>query len=215
MKIELVSANDKAYEVLLEEILSRKRRSGDRLTIENLANELGISSTPIRDALKRLESEGIVTVIPRSGTFVSLPSVKDVRDLFHFRIAIEKFAISLALPKLTDKHLKTMREAIARARSAQKERVFVDADREFHDIITACADNSYLTWTAQRIDRQLRFIGTICATNHSFDNKVLEDHLQIVDALATRDLHVVTELLENHIRFVLEEILELWPNTEE
>lgn len=212
MKIELVSANDKAYEVLLEQICSGLRKSGDRLTIEKLAKEMGISSTPVRDALKRLESEGIVTVVPRSGTFVSLPSLKDIKDLFQFRIVVEKFAISIAMPKLTDVHLKSMKRAVDRARNAQEDQVFVETDREFHGTIIACASNTYLTQTADRIDRQLRFIRAICATDHSFDNSVLEDHTTIMDALSARDTDTAMSRMEDHIRFVMEETLRLWPN---
>ena len=105
-----------------------------------------------------------------------------------------------------------MRKTIERAKNAQRDRVFVEADREFHQIIIECPDNSYLDLTSQRIDRQLRFIRTICATDHIFDNQVLEDHKRIVDALANRNTDKVTKLMEKHIHYVLDETLRLWPN---
>ena len=149
VKIAVPSVNQAVYERIRTAILQGRYGSGQRLGIESLASELGVSSTPIRDALKRLEGDGLVTIRPRSGTHVTLPTLRDVEEVFELRIVMECFAAQKATAVVEDQVFDRIERALDVAEKKLTDESFIQSDRLLHGELMTAAANKRL---AQMMD---------------------------------------------------------------
>lgn len=196
---------------------------GSRLDYKQLAIELGVSTTPVREAVAQLASEGYVELVPRLGAVVRSLTGTTAREFYEVREAVETFAALKAaerhLPRhlaLLDKHLATMHR-VADETSARGETslhvedlfTFLDADIGFHKTILAGARNSALARTVEESHIQSRiFYADRGAHNSIRINKACEQHGEIRDALAQRDGAGAAEAMRRHIQASLEFTLE-------
>jgi DNA-binding GntR family transcriptional regulator len=157
--VEAPLLRDEAHARLRSAILSGDLAPGDPLTIDELAAELGLSRTPVREALARLRDEGLIETRPRAGTRVSPLRLDDARQALAVITAMHELAVRGAVPRLTAEHLIEMTEAAHRFESAVKagdhERA-IAADDDFHDVFVAVAGNGPLRETITRFMPLLR-----------------------------------------------------------
>ncbi len=106
------TSSDYVYDELLHKILMRQMKPGERLAEVNLAVALGVSRTPVREALRRLASQGLLEIIPNVGARLVSPSQKDVEDTFKVRSVLETTAIRLALQNMDDTNLEELEEVL-------------------------------------------------------------------------------------------------------
>ena len=104
-RIKAQKKSDTAYQILFEKIISKSFSPGQRLDLAFIETQLGISRMPLRLALHRLKHEGLIEIIPQSGTFVTNPSSKNIADSFDIRIILECYATELAVKRITDQDL--------------------------------------------------------------------------------------------------------------
>ncbi len=135
---DAISIREKAYEYLKTSILAGRFTPGKRLTEEHLAKELGISRTPIREALHKLESEGLIKPLATRGFIASRDSKEEVEELFEIRAVLEGYALRVICGRITDAVLARLEEAVARAEEALKRQSLEDLfhwNTRFHDTL--------------------------------------------------------------------------------
>ncbi len=113
MTVNVQRLTDAAYRTLKDQILTQAFTPGQRLNVDDLAIQLGVSRTPVKDALNMLASEGLVEIVPRRGTFVAGVSAEEIADVFELRRALELLAADLLVEKITDDGLANLRASLA------------------------------------------------------------------------------------------------------
>ena len=149
---------DVVFNTLRQAILRGEMEPGERLMEIQLADKLGVSRTPIREAIRKLELEGLVIMIPRKGAEVAHITEKDMRDVLEVRAALEELAATLACRNVTPERIEELKMANKRFEAAiiSKDVVaIVDADVNFHDIIYAMTDNQRLIQIINNLREQM------------------------------------------------------------
>lgn len=167
-----------------------------------LAQKLGVSRTPIREAIRKLELEGLVIMIPRKGAEVAHITEKDMRDVLEVRCTLEELAMTLACKNVTDEYLEELRTAnkVFEAAIVSKDIVsIVDADVSFHDVIYAMTDNARLIQIINKLREQMyryRLEYIKDARNHSI---LINEHNDIIAKLSDRDIEAAKSVMRQHI----------------
>ena len=185
--------------VLLERILSGHYRAGDRLVELQLAREFGSSQAPVREALRDLETAGLVTIRPRRGSFVNDYHARTQHEIYHVRGALEEAAARLAVPRLKGDvaelvlHLEGMREA---ARTHDIEASILHSVG-FHRTIMVAAGNELLLKMWESLHVEIHSRKTILQPNTDL-SAVAESHKPIVEAVAAGDVELACRLSREH-----------------
>jgi DNA-binding GntR family transcriptional regulator len=204
------SAAGRAYAYVKGEILSRRFAAHDLLSEGQLAEAVGVSRTPVREALLRLESEGLVRLLPKRGALVLPVTVDEMADVMETRRLVEIFAVRkmaarrppAALAPALDGHLRDMRVAM----HAHDVAAYVQADRGFHLAIVAATGNEIIASLYRSLrERQLR-MGTVNLLDDSGSQvdparmrATLAEHERIRDALLAGSVRAVTEAVTAHL----------------
>jgi DNA-binding GntR family transcriptional regulator len=214
--LDHVDLAEKTYQVLKDRILKRDLSPGERVSVDEVARALGVSRTPVNEALKRLASEGLIDILPRRGTFVSQLTAHEVNELFDVRLMIELYsAQSIFARGKVRELLQHVRESMERMRRAAHPdgysdyMGFMDADRELHLQLVMMAGNEYMT----RLYRELA-VHVFVARAHFLNNvedarQALEEHDAVLRAFEHGQMDEVTQALRTHITTVKSRILEL------
>lgn len=199
-------ASDSVYGAVRQAILSRTLKPGQRLHVHDLALQLGVSPTPVKDALTRLEAESLIEIRPRSGTFVTALSPVDVAETFEIRCALECLAAEKAIPHATPADLDQLRalaHAIADLADEDAARLQHEARNiEFHKRIVRLSGNRRLVQLYEGLDAHIQ-IARIHRGHDDWRGRLAserDEHLAIVDALAEGDGRRVTAALRRHIQ---------------
>ncbi|MDK2784395.1 MAG: hypothetical protein PWQ41_260 [Bacillota bacterium] len=176
---------------------------GERLAEQQLAEELGASRTPVREALRRLALEGFVVLIPRRGAYVAELSFKDMNDVFELRTALEGLAAALAAERITEEEIAALEQALAdlaeAAEAGATQRV-VEIDTNFHALIYTASRNRRLIQIVGNLSDQIqRFrMRSLAAPGRLKDT--LNEHRRLVAAIARRDAALARRAAEEHIQ---------------
>lgn len=201
---------EKVYEYLREGILSGKIKSGDRLVESDLAERIGTSRTPVREALHTLEREGLVESLHRVGYVVRPISELEVSELCEIRLALESLALRWALGKDPTELACEMRENLSRCEQqveAGDLKAFVELDAQFHDLISKVADSSRLMEMTNSIRRyMLRYrIQSIYAEDNV--RRAINGHRALLEAIEDGDKKAALRALRAHIKQAKKDIL--------
>lgn len=183
-------ASERIYGLIKEWILGGRLASGSRLVELSLAAELGVSRTPIREALKRLRVEGLVTVDPVRGMIVRLIDPHEVEDFYTTREVLDGLAARLAAQRISSDQLLRLRTIVDAMDSAVKrsERAqMVHANMRFHDALFRAAANEWLLSLGQSLIDFVRLLSAAAFADQTRDLEVLEEHKRILAALEARD----------------------------
>ncbi|MCR2764325.1 GntR family transcriptional regulator [Microbacterium sp. zg.B48] len=188
-------------------ILSGKFAPGSRLSVPELARELNVSRTPAREALMRLQHEGLVMVVPRKGAVVLQGNSDDLLELFQFREALEGMAARLAARQMSPEQKENL-VAIAKlhAESVRAEDLAAHLryDEEFHAAIAAGSGNSRIFEELGKVRGQLVLLSRAMSTEPGgMDQRVIDAHEAIVDAITTGDTTKADRVARAHVRGVL------------
>jgi len=215
---EPVSLKDKAYNVIKSAILSLKLKPGDPLVESDLAQQLGISKTPVRDALLELEREGFVTKVLFKGTYVTEITLKDVREVFQLRAVLEGLAARLAAPFFSAEEVEKAEKIIAAAEAALAEgdiALCSECGKRFHRLIINKADNQRLQTLILNLDDHLQRFRLLSDQINGRLNKSLKEHRKVLEALQGRDPIVAEEAMRGHLSSVLQDLSEEGEDTVE
>jgi DNA-binding GntR family transcriptional regulator len=192
----------RAYDHVKERLLAGAYEDGELLSEGTIAQELGISRTPVREALLQLQSEHLLTLYPKRGALVTPVSGREVAELFESRLLLERHCLRAALPPAPgllaalEAELARQRELLAHADFAG----FVTADREFHRLWVAAAGNRILLDLYDRLrDRQQRVTATMIATDERRPHELVAEHERIRDALRDGDAEAADVALTQHL----------------
>ena len=206
------SLSEKAYRILRQKIVRLELKPGTVLNEAGLVRELGMSRTPIREALQRLGSQKLVAILPRQGMLVPEITVDDIQQVYEFRGLIEGCAARLATERITPDDLSRLREihvAIEAAIKREDPLAFADQDERFHRLLAAGARNDLLEETFDRtyaLSLRLWFYffrrrDTLKETGH--------EHLAILDALEARRPEASERAMRAHIANVQARVKEV------
>ena len=205
VKLQRQRAVDAVYEALREGILSHLFKPGERLHVDELSEKLGVSLTPVRNAIQQLASEGLVEIHPRSGTFVAKLSVQDIEETFEIRCALECLAAEKATASLDGADLDRLRELLLLLsrpiHNSEDRKAHEQANSEFHRILIQASGNRRLQDMYEGLNAHLK-IARIHGSEQSWRSRLGEEqaeHLQIVTALENRDANLVAATLRKHI----------------
>lgn len=196
-----------AYEHIKNKILAGEYQPGEKLTEGNLADELEVSRTPIRDAIQRLASEGLIVATPHKGYTVTKMSRKDVKDFYQTRMALEGWAAKLAALHATDielehfkKKLADMEKIFNRDKELASYKEIAKSNNEFHKIIRTMAKNNVLSKLIEGLDSPITVIRSTAWTTFK-ERKVdtFKEHLEIANAIISRNEKLAQERMEYHI----------------
>jgi DNA-binding GntR family transcriptional regulator len=206
-----VPVRERAYNYLKSDLLSGRFAPGERLTEEHLAKSLGVSRTPVREALHKLESEGLVKPLESRGFYVARDSREEMEDLFDIRAALEGYAIRLICERITEETIQQLNELIKKAEDAlarKKLDEIFDYNTQFHDVLHSV------------ISRQTRFHNLIADTRkyvlryrkdslHYLDGarRTINGHKKILLAISLKDPDLCERVMRHHIREAKEEAL--------
>ncbi len=144
---EFLPLRDVVFNTLRQAILTGDLKPGERLMEIHLANKLGVSRTPIREAIRKLELEGLVIMIPRRGAEVAQITEKSLKDVLEVRRALDALCAELACDRISEEEMSGLKEACAafeRATATKDARIIAEADVAIHDIIVRAANNDRL-----------------------------------------------------------------------
>ena len=195
--------NDQVYQVLKEQIISCTLVPGQRLDVGLMAGRLGVSRTPIKDALQRLATQGLITIHARRGTFVTKISPRDVHETFDVREALELKAVELAAGRITPQKLKKLRELnekMAAPTTSQFEHIALNS--ELHQVLVETCGNRRLMAVYLDLNAHLQ-IARITNNSDSWVSrlpKTKAEHENIIDALAQNQIDRAKEAVIAHIR---------------
>ncbi len=199
---QLTPIRETAFEILRHAILSGKLEPGQRLVERELANQLGISRTPIREAIRKLELEGLVTHIPRKGVIVTKVSLNEVIEIFTIRAALEGVAARLASENITPKiasKLKMLVDQMDKAIEEGEQEKFRDLHLKFNDIIYKAANSPRLY---QMIQTFVEYIASYTQKGYSHPGRMQEaarEHRTIVEAITSGNSILAEKLAKEHI----------------
>jgi DNA-binding GntR family transcriptional regulator len=203
---------DSVYDALRRDILDGRFDAGEPLTEQELSHRYGVSRTPVREALAKLERDRLVRVVPKKGAFVHTVSHDDVRELYQLREALEGLAVRLAAPRLDRIELAgfeaRFRELEARGARASAAEVRV-LGSEFHGFLVKQAGNARLLEMLEQIREQVRPVWTISTLAPRRVQGLVREHLAIIDALGRPDARRAERLMTRHVRRVRETIFRL------
>ena len=189
-------------ESLREAIRSGVLQPGERIMEIQLAEELGVSRTPVREAIRKLEIEGYVVMMPRRGTYVASMSIRDINEIFEIRTALESLSNGLAADHITDDELEHLQRLLVIIGGYIKEgniEKIVETDIEFHDLLYHAARNERLVGIISNLRDQLTRFRTLSMSYPGRLEETLEEHRLIVDAIASGDRKAASRAAERHM----------------
>jgi DNA-binding GntR family transcriptional regulator len=201
-----------AYEKIKKKLLQNELNFGQQLLEDNFSRDLGISRTPVREALIMLEKEGIITRSPGRGFYIQRFSVKDVDDFYHFRNILETASADLIIPNVTNKDidalykiLEKVGEFIERGNAAQAMTVGL----QFHiKIIEICKNDMFIKSLKNCYDKLI----LVSWSYHQLESctKSAKEHGEILEALESRDLDKLRTVTRQHLDNARERTLDLF-----
>ena len=194
------SASDTIAEALRQRILSGELPAQARLRQDALATEFGVSHIPVREALRHLAAEGLVTLRPHQGAMVSPLSADEARELLEVRAILELQALRWALPHTDEALIRDAEATLDEAEACDDVSRWMEANWRFHSMLYARAGRPRLLTLIQSLDQQIdRFI-RVLVTSSGYRRNAEEEHRAILAAYRVRNIEAVTSLTEQHLR---------------
>lgn len=199
---EYLPLRDVVFKTLRQGILTGELKPGERLMEIHLANRLGVSRTPIREAIRMLELEGLVTMIPRRGAEVARITEKHLTDVLEVRRALDALAVELACDRITREERQQLFEACNDFEEAVKTkdiRTIATADVKIHDKIVSAAGNERLAQLVNNLAEQMYRYRFEYIKDVSQHGKLVEEHRIIYDSIVAKDKVTAARAVKTHI----------------
>lgn len=201
----------KVYHILKKRIIEEDLKPGEKILEVNIAEQLGVSRTPIREALRELAAEGFVKMIPNQRMVVSNVSIEDIKEVLQVRILLEGFAAPIAAKKINKGEIKKLEKIIEKMNiSVSKDDAvaYSNLNGEFHNLILkVCGNKRFIKICANLSGSDYRFRIRALRDNSERLKYSLKEHQEIVDALKKKDSEQAGSRSKKHIENVLKNIL--------
>ena len=199
---EYLPLRDVVFNTLRQAILKGELAPGERLMEIQLAERLGVSRTPIREAIRKLELEGLVLMIPRRGAEVARISEKSLKDVLEVRRSLEELAIELACQRMTEEDMQALEEAQKAFKAAIDQgdaMKIAETDEAYHDVIYHSTRNKRLVQILNNLREQMyRYRLEYLKDTQSHD-RLVEEHQKIVNAIIEKNKEEAVRLIQEHI----------------
>ena len=210
---EYLPLRDVVFNTLRQAILRGELKPGERLMEIQLANQLGVSRTPIREAIRKLELEGLVLMIPRKGAEVAEITEKSLRDVLEVRRALEELAVELVCEKITDEQIQDLKDAAEEFKESLKDgdiTRIAEADVKFHDVIYMATDNQKLIQLLNNLREQMYRYRVEYLKRSDFHQQLIDEHEEIIETIESgqkdRAVQVVCQHVDNQVEAVMDTI---------
>lgn len=200
------------YEALRDAIVSQAMKPGERLMETDLAEEMGVSRTPVREAIRKLELEGYVVMIPRKGAYVAGLSIKDINEVFEIRGALEALAAGLAAQRATQEEIEEMEHNVFMGTSHWESSDLmktIELDTKFHELIYSASRNNRLLNLIKELREQVQRFRTTTLAVPGRMKFAVDEHKRILDAIAERDVAAAQKAASEHIESAENALLEV------
>ena len=199
---EYLPLRDVVFNTLRKAILRGELKPGERLMEIQLANKLGVSRTPIREAIRKLELEGLVLMIPRKGAEVAQITEKNMQDVLEVRKALEELSVQLACERITPEQVEEMKMAAEDFRKVLKSgdvTKIAEAGVKFHDIIFAATNNQRLITLLNNLREQMYRFRVEYLKQKECYPQLLEEHDKLIALISGGEVEEACELMGCHI----------------
>ncbi|MBC7190303.1 GntR family transcriptional regulator [Candidatus Aerophobetes bacterium] len=202
---------EKAYQRIKKLIISNDYPPGTSLQEPELVRKLGMSRTPIREALRKLEREKLVEIIPQKGAFVSGISPERLKEIFQIREIIEPKAAEIAASSISLSKLREIKKELLNLRNKEVEDISYtksyELDRKLHNLIISTVGNKLMIEILESLKVDIRRACHFAMAKSRNIQKFIDEHLEIIEALETRDGNKVAQAMLKHIKSVKASIL--------
>ncbi len=199
---EYLPLRDVVFNTLRQAILRGELKPGERLMEIQLANKLGVSRTPVREAIRKLELEGLVLMIPRKGAEVADIVEKGLKDVLEVRKALEGLSVRLACDRITKREIEDLRLAAEEFKRSLKRRditEIAEADVRFHDIIYVATDNQKLIQLLNNLREQMYRYRVEYLKNEKVYPQLIMEHEALISNIVSRSTEEAAIIMNKHI----------------
>jgi GntR family transcriptional regulator, rspAB operon transcriptional repressor len=214
-RIPKTRLNDSVYDIIKKNILSQVFSPGQRLILEEVSQQLGVSMTPLKDALNRLAVEGLVEIVPRQGTYVTSLQWEEIAETFDVRCALEVMAVKFFLKSATDKDLQEISAMVDQledlAKSPDKSAIYQDyvrIDSAMHHRLVELSGNQRLLAAHVREHSHIYMARVRYGSFEPSLEQAQEEHRLLREAILARDIPRVETVLKHHIQRAKDSLLE-------
>ena len=199
----------RVYQALLDSIVSGQLLPGDALRPDALATQLEVSTTPVREAMQRLEGDGLAIKMPYQGWFVREFSEREIRSLYEFRTAMESFSVRLACERITTEEVASLYrhqltgEAYLSAGNIDAYRQY---NRELHQAIMRAARNAHLLAVTGQMAMQTELLMARTIRITGRPSRAVEEHRRLIELIEKRDADAAVKLMSHHIMSAMADI---------
>jgi DNA-binding GntR family transcriptional regulator len=200
----------RAYRALWNGIVAGRIEPGTQLRPDTIAEQLEISTTPVREALHRMEADGLVVKLPYRGWFAREFTEREVRELYEMRAALECFSVRRACDRITADELKRLREHQSVGEAALRTGdmdAYRHYNRDLHTAILEAARNSYLTSAMGQLNLQSQVLIARTIRLVGRPSRAIQEHRELITLIGKRQHKAAQELMERHILSALEDIV--------
>jgi DNA-binding GntR family transcriptional regulator len=208
--IESPNLRQRVYEILKRAIIFQEIGPGQKIDEEGVAKQLGVSRTPIRESLCRLENEGIVKIIPRRGAFVVRHSKESIIEILLVREVLEGFAARLAVGHIDERAIEEMSSLFrdfSEANIRDRSKDYAQADLKFHTLIVKKSQNSWLMSIMNILNNHIQMLRLRTVALEGRPEHSLLEHRKIIEALEKRNPSLAESLMRRHIQNVRKSVL--------
>ncbi len=198
------------FDYLKNAILNGTLKPGERLMEIGLAEKLGVSRTPVREAIRKLAKENFVEMVPRKGAYVSTLTTHDILEVLEIRIVLEGFASKLAAERITEAEIIKLEKTLAKFNEALKvlnRSEMIKRDNEFHDMIYDAAKNNKLAEIVRDLHDQFQRFRLVFFNEYDEYTDLQICHNKILDAIKTRNGEQAKECAEYHVKSIRENVI--------
>ena len=199
---EYLPLRDVVFKTLRQAILKGELAPGERLMEVKLANTLGVSRTPIREAIRMLELEGLVVMVPRRGAEVAKISVKHLKDVLEVRGALEELSAILACQRMDDKEAEDLMQAVEQFKEvvySEDLMLIAQRDEQIHDVIYHATKNEKLVQMINNLREQMYRFRLEYIKDKKKRSGIVEEHEKILDAILAKDVEKAKAAVRKHI----------------
>lgn len=204
-----MSRKDEAYNYIKNAVVSGQLKPGMPIRENDISEALQMSRTPIREALKDLEAEGVVTIYASHGTFVSTLTASDVEEIFELRSLLELWSLGRGINRFTEQELDTLEKMMKDADISGKWDDIHQADLYLHNMIVEKSGSRRLAAFMKNLNTQIERISVSSSSDLRRKKETYEEHMAIIEGIRSRDLKRSQALLKRHLKLVSEAAIEI------
>ncbi|MDY5845335.1 MAG: GntR family transcriptional regulator [Bariatricus sp.] len=203
------SLRGQVFEEIREDILKGKYKENEELREATLGKEMGVSRTPVREALRQLELEGLVHIIPNKGAYVTGITEKDVHDIYMTRSLLEGLCARWAAEHITREQIEELEEILLLAEyhiERDNTEQLSELDNKFHEVLYEACESRILSHILSDFHKYVQIARTKSVKKENRARKSLEEHREILEALRAGDPERAEKLANTHILHVMENL---------